>query len=138
MLKPFHIDTLAGEANAFEGKARALFPGGRSAQLYFAACAQYAMPGKLISGVGAQKPGYGTVIARIAGSRGNSAVGADLAGGNGENHAAKGAIARLVRSQGILEQSAFGLLHGERVDGDGAGWRLLAGFGDGAPPFRFL
>jgi len=73
------------------------------------------VPGQLIGGIGPQEASDGAMVARIARRRGDSAVGADFAWGNGKDHAAEGNVSLAIWAQGISQQVAFGLFADELI-----------------------
>jgi len=116
VLMLLHIHLLSGEADAFQPEARTLLPCGLSMQLDRASGAKNAMPWQMIRRIRTQKPCYSAMILRVAGRRCNSAIGADLACWNGENHQAKRAVALVFRTRCVPQQSLLRPLHGELID----------------------
>ncbi len=115
VLEVRHVDSFAGELDALELEAGALFVGRVAAQLDLAADAEDAMPRELVDWLMAQEFGDGSVIARVAGGRGYSAIGADLAGGDGEDHVAEGLVTLFVLAESIAQQGSLAAGDGELV-----------------------
>ena len=117
MLEAIHGDSLATERHAFKFQTCSLFAGGVVVELDLSAGPDNAVPGQVINGKDAQQACHGTVIARVASGCCNSSVGADLAWGDGEDHASEGDVAWFVGARGFSEEVPFGPLGRELIHG---------------------
>jgi hypothetical protein len=107
MLIEVHIDSLAGEPHSLKFQSKTLFECSFMPQLDLSACSNHPMPRKKVRQVGAEQPRYGAMIEQVSGSFRNSAVRADLAGGNGKNHVTKGLVTKFVCPSAIAQDSSL-------------------------------
>lgn len=121
-------DAVGDELDAFKFEAGALLVGGGAAEFDFAAGAEDAMPGERVGWVSAEEAGYGAMVAGVSGCGGYCSVGADLACGDGEDHAAEGKVTLLIGEEGRAEELALGALEKKLVEGRLSRQTLLCGF----------
>jgi hypothetical protein len=118
MLKPVHVDPFSAEFYLFQLETRTLLVGGSATQFDLATCTNNSVPWQLINWVQPKKLGNGSMVAWVAGSSGNTTIGADLAGRDGENHPAKRGVALLVLSKRISKERSLASLHRDLIEAE--------------------
>ena len=102
------INTVAAKRNTFHFQAQALFLHAMVSQANVAARTDDAVPWQSVHNrVAPQQLRYGAVQARVTRCRGNRAVGADLAGWDGEDHAPKRLITSLAGPHALVQQGSL-------------------------------
>lgn len=127
MLVSFEVHAAAGEGNAFDFQAEALFIGGFAREFDFSAGAEDPLPGHYTSRR-TQEPGYQAMMQWISSGGGNLAVGGYFALWNAADEIQNASIALFGRSHRFADDSPFelGAYHMYRIT---RGWRRSGGGG---------
>jgi hypothetical protein len=101
VFKPFQVDTLSAELDAFHRQACSLFDCGFTAKFDLTPSAEHSVPWKMIWRISAQQSCNSAMVERIARRRRNLSIGADFSCRNRKNDATKCCVTQFVRTSPI-------------------------------------